>query len=70
MKDYNHQFLLIVSAKRGILPSRKPSQKNEIKNEKYEKEITELQEEIKVLKSSNTEKTATKIYSPAKKTQT
>ena len=41
-------------------PSRKPSQTNEIKSEKYKKEIRELKEEIKALKLSNTKKTATK----------
>ena len=46
--------------KQGISSIRKPSETNEIKNERYEKEITELKQDIKVLKSSNTEKTATK----------
>lgn len=31
-----------------ISPSHKPSQVNEIKHEKYEKEITQLKDEIKV----------------------
>ena len=39
---------------------RKPSQKNEIKKEKYEKEKTEFKKEIKVLKLYNKEKTGTK----------
>ena len=46
--------------KQGISPSRKSSQTNEIKNEKYEKEITELQDEIKALKLSYIEKTVVK----------
>ena len=46
--------------KKGISTSRKPSQTNEIKNKKYEKEITQLTEEIKALKLTNTEKTAPK----------
>ena len=36
------------------------SQADEMKKEKYEKEITEHKEKIKVLKLSNTKKTATK----------
>ena len=48
--------------KQGISPSQKPSQTNEIKSNKYEKEIAELKEEIKALKLSNTEKTATKKF--------
>ena len=46
--------------KQGISPSRKPSQTNKRKNEEYEKEITKLKEEIKTLKLSNRQKTATK----------
>ena len=46
--------------KKGISTSRKPSQTNEIKNKKYDKEITELTDEIKALKLTNTEKTAPK----------
>ena len=36
--------------KEGISRSRKLSQTNEIKNKKYEKDITEFKEEIKALK--------------------
>ena len=46
--------------KQSISPSRKPSQTNRRKNEEYEKEITKLKEEIKTLKLSNRQKTATK----------
>ena len=52
--------------KQEISPSCKPSQAKEIKNETYEKEITELKEEIKALKLSNTEMTAIKNYFSSK----
>ena len=53
--DTEPQILIFIFS-----PLRKPSQKNEIKKEKYEKEKTEFKKEITVLKLYNKEKTGTK----------
>ena len=62
--DTEPQILILIFS-----PLRKPSQKNEIKKEKYEKEKTEFKKEIKVLKYIIKKRQEQKIHSPANKTQ-
>ena len=62
--DTEPQILIFIFS-----PLRKPSQKNEIKKEKYEKEKTEFKKEIKVLKYIIKKRQEQKIHSPANKTQ-
>ena len=60
MKEYDHKVHLIVSANREFHHHANHHKHMKQKNKRYEKEITKLKEEIKALKWSCTEKTATK----------